>query len=60
MRRWSRALAAARWEHSSPSSTSGPVAGVIAGQFGYAAVYLFGAACALLGAALATARRPQS
>ena len=31
---------------------SGPVAGVIAGQFGYAAVYLFGAVCALLGAAL--------
>ncbi|MGN7755475.1 arabinose transporter [Sinorhizobium sp. 22678] len=31
---------------------SGPVAGVIAGQFGYAAVYLFGAACALIGAAL--------
>jgi MFS family permease len=31
---------------------SGPVAGAIAGQFGYAAVYLFGAACALLGAAL--------
>jgi len=27
---------------------SGPAAGVIAGQFGYAAVYLFGAACALL------------
>lgn len=32
---------------------SGPIAGVIAGQFGYNAVYLFGAACALLGAALA-------
>jgi MFS family permease len=31
---------------------SGPTAGIIAGQFGYAAVYLFGAACALLGAAL--------
>ena len=31
---------------------SGPVAGVIASQFGYAAVYLFGAVCALLGAAL--------
>jgi MFS family permease len=40
---------------------SGPAAGVIAGQFGYAAVYLFGAACALLGAALVvTARRTQS
>jgi MFS family permease len=40
---------------------SGPAAGVIAGQFGYAAVYLFGAACALLGGALiVTARRPQS
>jgi MFS family permease len=39
---------------------SGPAAGVIAGQFGYAAVYLFGAGCALLGAALvATARSPQ-
>jgi MFS family permease len=31
---------------------SGPVAGVIAGQFGYAAVYLFGAFSALIGAAL--------
>jgi len=40
---------------------SGPVAGVIAGQFGYAAVYLFGAGCALAGAALVvTARSPQS
>ncbi len=40
---------------------SGPVAGLIAGQFGYAAVYLFGAACALAGAALAVAARgPQS
>ncbi|WP_181150112.1 MFS transporter [Ensifer aridi] len=39
---------------------SGPVAGVIAGQFGYAAVYLFGAACALIGAALVlTARSSQ-
>jgi predicted MFS family arabinose efflux permease len=37
---------------------SGPAAGVIAGQFGYAAVYLFGAGCALAGAALvATSRR---
>lgn len=40
---------------------SGPAAGVIAGQFGYAAVYLFGAACALAGAALTiTAHGPQS
>jgi MFS family permease len=31
---------------------SGPAAGVIAGQFGYAVVYLFGAACAIAGAAL--------
>ncbi|WP_372399905.1 arabinose transporter [Azospirillum sp. HJ39] len=36
---------------------SGPVAGLIAGQVGYAAVYLFGAACALAGAALAAASR---
>jgi hypothetical protein len=34
---------------------------MIAGQVGYAAVYLFGAACALIGAALiVTARGPQS
>jgi MFS family permease len=39
---------------------SGPTAGVIAGQFGYAAVYLFGAFCALIGAALvSTTRSPQ-
>jgi MFS family permease len=39
---------------------SGPAAGVIAGQFGYAAVYQFGAVSALLGAALlVTARSPQ-
>jgi hypothetical protein len=31
---------------------SGPAAGAIAGRFGYAAVYMFGAVCALLGAAL--------
>jgi MFS family permease len=31
---------------------AGPAAGLIAGRFGYAAVYLFGAACAVLGAAL--------
>ena len=31
---------------------AGPTAGLIAGRFGYAAVYLLGAACALLGAAL--------
>jgi MFS family permease len=36
---------------------SGPAAGVIAGQFGYAGVYLFGAACALLGAALVVTAR---
>lgn len=36
---------------------SGPVAGLIAGQVGYAAVYLFGAACALAGAVLAAASR---
>jgi MFS family permease len=36
---------------------SGPAAGVIAGQFGYAAVYLFGAACALLGAVLVISAR---
>lgn len=40
---------------------SGPVAGVIAGQFGYAVVYLFGTACALLGAMLAAmSHTPQS
>ena len=39
---------------------SGPVAGIIAGHFGYAAVYLFGAICALMGAALVlTVRVPQ-
>ncbi|TPK61487.1 MFS transporter [Mesorhizobium sp. B2-4-15] len=39
----------------------GPIAGVIVGQFGYAAVYMFGAASALLGAALVlTVRSPQS
>jgi len=39
---------------------SGPAAGIIAGHFGYAAVYLFGAACALLGAGLVlTVRAPQ-
>lgn len=31
---------------------SGPAAGLVAGQFGYPAVYLFGAGCALAGAAL--------
>ena len=40
---------------------SGPAAGVIAGQFGYAAVYLFGAICALFGAVLVlTARSSQA
>jgi MFS family permease len=39
---------------------SGPAAGAIAGQFGYAAVYLFGAFCALIGVALvATTRNSQ-
>jgi MFS family permease len=39
---------------------SGPAAGVLAGQLGYAAVYLFGTVCALLGAALlVTARSSQ-
>ena len=39
---------------------SGPAAGAIAGRFGYAAVYLFGVICALLGAVLVvTARSPQ-
>ena len=38
---------------------SGPAAGAIAGQFGYAAVYMSGAVCALLGAALVvTASQP--
>jgi MFS family permease len=40
---------------------SGPAAGLIAGQFGYAGVYLFGTACALLGVLLvAMSRSPQS
>ena len=39
---------------------AGPTAGAVAGQFGYAAVYLFGAASAVLAAALiVTARSPQ-
>ena len=36
---------------------SGPAAGIIAGQFGYGAVYVFGAACALLGAGLVLTAR---
>jgi MFS family permease len=36
---------------------SGPAAGIIAGAFGYAAVYSFGAACALLGALLVLTTR---
>ena len=36
---------------------AGPGAGLVAGQFGYAAVYLFGTASALLGAALVVTRR---
>jgi MFS family permease len=39
---------------------SGPMAGIIAGHFGYAAVYLFGAVCALIGAVLVlTVHAPQ-
>ncbi|WP_128602765.1 arabinose transporter [Pantoea wallisii] len=37
---------------------SGPLAGVIAGHFGYAAVYLTGAICALVGVLLALTSRP--
>jgi predicted MFS family arabinose efflux permease len=36
---------------------AGPAAGLVAGWFGYAAVYLLGAACALLGAAMVLSRR---
>ena len=36
---------------------SGPAAGIIAGQFGYGAVYVFGAVCALLGAVLVLTAR---
>src|SRR6202035_4461108 len=40
---------------------SGPAAGMIASQFGYPAVYLFGGVCALFGAALlVTPRSPQT
>jgi hypothetical protein len=40
---------------------AGPAAGLVAGLFGYAAVYLLGAASALLGAALViTARTAES
>ncbi|OCI97127.1 arabinose transporter [Agrobacterium sp. 13-626] len=40
---------------------AGPAAGLVAGQFGYAAVYLLGAACAIVGAGLVvTARNPQA
>src|SRR3984885_1993371 len=39
---------------------AGPGAGLVAGQFGYAAVYLLGTASALLGAALVLARRSPS
>lgn len=40
---------------------SGPVAGFVAGKFGYAHVYLFGGACALIGAALvATASKTKA
>lgn len=36
---------------------AGPSAGVIAGHFGYSAVYLFGAGCAMLGAILSATSR---
>ena len=36
---------------------AGPAAGLVAGLFGYAAVYTLGTACALLGAALIVTRR---
>jgi MFS family permease len=36
---------------------AGPAAGLVAGWFGYSAVYLLGAACALLGAVLVLSRR---
>jgi MFS family permease len=36
---------------------AGPAGGMIAGQFGYTGVYLFGAACALLGAVMAGSDR---
>ena len=40
---------------------AGPAAGLVAGQFGYAAGYLLGAACAIVGARLVvTARNPQA
>jgi MFS family permease len=39
---------------------AGPGAGLVAGQFGYAAVYLLGAASALLGAVLVSASRSRS
>jgi MFS family permease len=40
---------------------AGPAAGLIAGSFGYASVYLLGAACALIGAALfATGLQPKA
>jgi MFS family permease len=39
---------------------AGPGAGLVAGEFGYAAVYLFGTASALLGAALVIASRSKS
>jgi len=39
---------------------AGPGAGLVAGLFGYAAVYLLGAAAALLGAALVVASRSTS
>ncbi len=37
---------------------SGPAAGLIAGRFGYPAVYLFGTVCALLGAAIVVTALP--
>jgi hypothetical protein len=50
-----RPIAEAPWalfQHFSTLPLTGPVAGLVAGQFGYAAVYQLGSACAFVGAAL--------